>query len=185
MGIDPKLEPRCSPEEADYLVDKLDKGKEKPKPVLTLAVWLAVAKQPVVWGMALCTVIKGFGEPVFLTYVPQYLVTQHNFDLKSAGLIGSLPLLSGWIGNLVGGVYMDGLHLGQLGSFKFKPWRFADVRRFTHMTSAVYGLICTWILAAGAGPGVCKHRHLPSLFSPAAHLADGFGARCCCAQASS
>ena len=67
VGIDPKLEPRCSPEEADYLVDKLDKGKEKPKPVLTLAVWLAVAKQPVVWGMALCTVIKGFGEPVFLT----------------------------------------------------------------------------------------------------------------------
>ena len=116
--------------------------------------------------------------------VPQYLVTQHNFDLKSAGLIGSLPLLSGWIGNLVGGVYMDGLHLGQLGSYKFKPWRFAQVRRFTHMTSAVYGLICTWILAAGAGPGVCKHRHLPSLFSPAAHLADGFGARCC-AQASS
>ena len=48
-------------------MDKLDKGKEKPKPVLTLAVWLAVAKQPVVWGMALCTVIKGFGEPVFLT----------------------------------------------------------------------------------------------------------------------
>ena len=118
--------------------------------------------------------------------VPQYLVTQHNFDLKSAGLIGSLPLLSGWIGNLVGGVYMDGLHLGQLGSYKFKPWRFAQVRRFTHMTSAVYGLICTWILAAGAGPGVCKHRHLPSLFSPAAHLADGFGARArCCAQASS
>lgn len=90
--------------------------------------------------MALCTIIKGFGEPVFLTYVPQYLVTQQNFDLQSAGLLSSLPLFSGWFGALCGGVLADGLHQGRLGPLTFSPWGFAKVRRVTHMGGATWAL---------------------------------------------
>lgn len=81
VGIDPKKTARCSAEEAEYLVDKGDKKQEDSpenisgdegfpaKQEFSWTVWFAVLRQPVVWGMALTTVIKGFGEPVFLTYV--------------------------------------------------------------------------------------------------------------------
>ena len=45
----------------------------------------------------------GMGKPVFLTYVPQYLVTQLGFDLKSAGLVSSLPFLANSGGSLFAG----------------------------------------------------------------------------------
>ena len=61
-------------------------------------------------GMALFTVISGLGKPVFLTYVPQYLVTQLDFDIKSAGLLGSLPYLSNAGAHLIAGPLADKLH---------------------------------------------------------------------------
>ena len=42
----------------------------------------------------LCVALVFTRCQVFLTYVPQYLVTQQGFDLESAGLLGSLPFLA-------------------------------------------------------------------------------------------
>ena len=104
VGIDPMQEPLCSREEAEYLVDALDKGKaKKPQQEFSFTVWFAVLRQKVVWGMALTTVINGLGTPALLTYVPQYLVTQLGFDIKSMGWVSGLPFYAGWLGTLVGG----------------------------------------------------------------------------------
>ena len=86
--------------------------------------------------------------------VPQYLVTQKGFDLKSAGLLASLPLFSGFAGSVSGGLLMDGLHLGKVGPFTFTPVRNGNVRRGTHLAQAVYALGCTWVLATAPGPAL-------------------------------
>ena len=106
-------EPLCSREEAEYLVDALDKGKaKKPQQEFSFTVWFAVLRQKVVWGMALTTVINGLGTPALLTYVPQYLVTQLGFDIKSMGWISGLPFYAAWLGTLVGGCKCSSSLLG-------------------------------------------------------------------------
>ena len=77
VGIDPMQEPLCSREEAEYLVDALDKGKaKKPQQEFSFTVWFAVLRQKVVWGMALTTVINGLGKP--MTAGPRRVLVKKN-----------------------------------------------------------------------------------------------------------
>lgn len=105
------------------------------------SLWVAILRQPVVLGLAATTFIDGFGKPVFLTYVPQYLVTQQGFDLESAGALSSLPFLALWLGTLVGGVLADYLHNGPL------RWSNVAVRRFMVVMPQVNYAACGVLLA--------------------------------------
>jgi MFS family permease len=88
VGIIPAEVARCSKAEADYLSGN-DAKKPPPPPAAAMAsageaeeeaedeqdgpppfdmeIWWNVVKQPVVWGMALFTILDGMGKPVFLT----------------------------------------------------------------------------------------------------------------------
>ena len=61
-------------------------AEEEAERKFGLKVYLAVLRQPVVLGLACTTVVDGFGKPVFLTYVPQYLVRfySHNHIIMTA-----------------------------------------------------------------------------------------------------
>lgn len=141
VGIVPSMESRCSKAEAAYLSGE-SSSSDGPPP-FDLTIWWSVVKQPVVWGMALFTVIDGMGKPVFLTYVPQYLVTQLDFDISSAGAISALPFLANSLGSILAGVLADRLHIQGISNVFIR-------RVFTMGPQLVY-MIAALFLANGVG----------------------------------
>jgi ACS family glucarate transporter-like MFS transporter len=77
VGIEPREVPRCSQAERQYLTG----SESPPTKEFDMMVWWTTVKQPVVWGMALTTVIEGFGKPVFLTYVSRHIITACAFGI--------------------------------------------------------------------------------------------------------
>jgi hypothetical protein len=163
VGIIPSEVARCSKEEAAYLEGKradAQQGQQDGPPPFDLTIWWAMVKQPVVWGMTLYTVISGIGKPVFLTYVPQYLVTQLNFDIKSAGFLASLPFLSNAAAHLVAGTLGDKLHRDGMSN--------VTIRRMFTMGPQVIYMVVAVLLANGVGP------YLAILLLILAQFGEGF-----------
>ena len=151
VGIVPGEVARCSKAEAAYLTgDDIDQSaqaagdEQDGPPPFDLTIWWNVVKQPVVWGMALFTVLDGMGKPVFLTYIPQYLVTQLNFDITSAGAVAGLPFLANSVGSILAGVLADRLHYRGMSNVLIR-------RIFTMVPQLVY-MISALLLANGIGP---------------------------------
>lgn len=174
VGIIPGEVARCSEEEAKYLSDSRQAAEngapaEGPPP-FSFTIWLAVLRQPVVWGMTLFTVLDGappglacrmitaiegrlngsganlfagMGKPVYLTYVVQYLVTELDFDIESAGAIGSLPFMANFCGSLIAGFLADHLHNKGLSNVL--------VRRIFTMIPQVIYMLSALLLANGIG----------------------------------
>lgn len=63
---------------------------------------MRVLKKNCVKGLMLTTFLDGFGTPIFLSYLPQYMVTQLNMDVADAALMASLPLFGSLGGTLLG-----------------------------------------------------------------------------------
>jgi ACS family glucarate transporter-like MFS transporter len=116
---------------------------ESASPPATFGVetYLRILKQPAVWGLCITTFIDGLGTPIFLNYLPQYLVTQLHFPVGSAAAIASLPLLASWFGSLVSGVLAD-----WLVSPKGAGLSVITIRRAIYMGGRLYYAGCGLLL---------------------------------------
>jgi sugar phosphate permease len=69
--------------------------------------------RPIVRAMAVVTLVDfcyGWSLWVFLTWLPSYLSDARGFALKQMGLMASLPLLAGVVGDTLGGVVSDAIY---------------------------------------------------------------------------
>jgi MFS family permease len=78
---------------------------------------------------------------VITTDVPQYLVTQLDFDITSAGAIGGLPFLANSCGSMLAGILADRLHYRGMSNVRIR-------RIFTMAPQLVY-MVAALFLASG------------------------------------
>lgn len=80
--------------------------------------WGTIFRAPNMWYIALGYCCFFFGTNFYLTWYPTYLREYRHLSLQSLGLLGSLPLIAGMIGDVVGGSVSDRL-LKRTGSARF------------------------------------------------------------------
>ncbi len=69
--------------------------------------WRTISRSPNMWFIALGYCCFFFGTNFYLTWYPTYLREYRQLSLQALGLIGSLPLLAGMTGDVVGGYLSD------------------------------------------------------------------------------
>jgi sugar phosphate permease len=80
--------------------------------------WGILLRSPNMWAIMCAYFTYVYCLYIFLTWLPSYLVEFRHFTLLKVGLLASLPLLAGVVGNTVGGLATDWL-LNKTGSTKF------------------------------------------------------------------
>jgi sugar phosphate permease len=71
------------------------------------APWKIILRSPNMWYIAASYGCFFYGTYFFLTWYPTYLQEYRHFTLKSLGLVASLPLFAGMVGDIVGGSLSD------------------------------------------------------------------------------
>jgi len=71
------------------------------------APWKRIFGSPNMWYISLGYSCFFFGTNFYLTWYPTYLREHRNLTLQALGLIGSLPLLAGMLGDVTGGSLSD------------------------------------------------------------------------------
>jgi sugar phosphate permease len=71
--------------------------------------WSVVLQSPNMWAIMLAYFTYIYCLWIFLTWLPTYLVEARHFDLIKVGILASLPLFAGVVGDTVGGVVTDWL----------------------------------------------------------------------------
>lgn len=79
------------------------------------APWAAILRSPNMWYIALGYCCFFFGTNFYLTWYPTYLREYRHLTVQALGILGSLPLLAGMLGDVVGGSLSD-LLLKRTGS---------------------------------------------------------------------
>ena len=69
--------------------------------------WKTILGSPNMWFIAFGYCCFFFGTNFYLTWYPTYLREHRHLTLQALGLIGSLPLVAGMLGDLVGGSLSD------------------------------------------------------------------------------
>jgi MFS transporter, ACS family, glucarate transporter len=69
--------------------------------------WGAILSSPTVWTLALMYFCYAWCLVIYQDWFPKYLYSHFKVDLKTMGLLASLPLLAGVVGDLVGGWASD------------------------------------------------------------------------------
>ena len=69
--------------------------------------WATICRSPNMWYIALGYCCFFFGTNFYLTWYPTYLREHRHLTLQALGIIGSLPLFAGMLGDLVGGSLSD------------------------------------------------------------------------------
>ncbi|MBI4888371.1 MAG: MFS transporter [Acidobacteria bacterium] len=77
--------------------------------------WRTISRSSNMWFIALGYCCFFFGTNFYLTWYPTYLREYRQLSLQALGLIGSLPLLAGMTGDVVGG-YLSDVLLKRTGS---------------------------------------------------------------------
>ncbi|WP_426106761.1 MFS transporter [Massilia sp. TSP1-1-2] len=85
---------------------QLDQASEGA-PGSSFAAWRALFRHRATWGMMLGFFGSVYLNWVYLTWLPGYLRTARHMDLKSAGLVASIPFLCGFAGALIAGWASD------------------------------------------------------------------------------
>jgi len=80
--------------------------------------WKTILGSPNMWFIAFGYCCFFFGTNFYLTWYPTYLREYRHVSLQSLRILGSLPLLAGMVGDLVGGSLSD-LVLRRTGNAKF------------------------------------------------------------------
>lgn len=120
---------------------------EGPPPVFDVPTYIRIAKQVPVWGMCVTTFLDGLGTPIFLSYLPQYLVTQLKFPVGAAAAIASLPLFASLSGNLLSGWIADWLIFE-------KGLKAVTVRKILYMGPRCYYALCGVLLTMSPSPSL-------------------------------
>lgn len=76
--------------------------------------WATICRSSNMWYIALGYCCFFFGTNFYLTWYPTYLREYRHLTLQALGIIGSLPLLAGMLGDVVGG-YLSDLLLTRTG----------------------------------------------------------------------
>jgi sugar phosphate permease len=69
--------------------------------------WATICRSPNMWYIALGYCCFFFGTNFYLTWYPTYLREHRHLTLQALGIYGSLPLLAGMLGDVVGGSLSD------------------------------------------------------------------------------
>ncbi|MDR3564198.1 MAG: MFS transporter [Negativicutes bacterium] len=86
-------------------IDLINHGKSQNKaPKLAMSQLL---KSKNMWALCLGYFCYNYSLWIFLTWLPTYLVTARGFTIMSMGLVASLPLFAGTIGDTLGGWLSD------------------------------------------------------------------------------
>lgn len=72
--------------------------------------WKSILGSPNMWYIALGYCCFFFGTNFYLTWYPTYLREYRHMTLQALGIMGSIPLLVGMVGDLVGGGLTDALY---------------------------------------------------------------------------
>lgn len=71
--------------------------------------WKQILLAPNMWFVALAYACFFFGTNFYLTWYPTYLREHRHLSLVSLGLLGSVPLFAGMVGDLFGGALSDAI----------------------------------------------------------------------------
>jgi hypothetical protein len=121
---------------------------------LSFAEWRSLFRNRTMWGMMLGFSGINYTAWLYLAWLPGYLQTAYNLDLKSTGMMAAIPFLFGAAGMLINGFVTDWLVKG--------------------------GMAPSGAVKSASSPGCCVRLHLPLLY-PMPHLngsgvADWYGA---------
>jgi len=72
--------------------------------------WKIIFGSPNMWYIAAGYGCFFYGTYFFLTWFPTYLLEYRHLSLKSLGIVASLPLLAGMVGDIAGGSLTDGVY---------------------------------------------------------------------------
>jgi sugar phosphate permease len=89
-----------------------------PNTMRLSAPWKRIFSSPNMWYISLGYSCFFFGTNFYLTWYPTYLREHRHLTLQALGLIGSLPLFAGMLGDLTGGTLSD-LFFKRTGNAKF------------------------------------------------------------------
>jgi sugar phosphate permease len=101
----PKDHPRVNKEELLLIYDTADEMNEttKKKPIP----WKFILRSRNMWAICAGYGCFFFGTNFYLTWYPTYLREYRGLSLLEMGLIGSLPLIAGMAGDVIGGSITD------------------------------------------------------------------------------
>jgi sugar phosphate permease len=85
---------------------RINEAKVEKKPKVP---WSTLLRNPNMWAIMLAYFTYVYCLWIFLSWLPSYLVDYRHFTLIKVGLLGSLPLWAGVIGDTVGGLATDWL----------------------------------------------------------------------------
>ncbi len=96
-----------------------DKGRINPPPISkqTNVPWGTLVRSPNMWAIMCAYFTYVYCLWIFLSWLPSYLVEARHFTLLKVGMLASLPLFAGVIGDTVGELATDSL-LKRTGSAK-------------------------------------------------------------------
>jgi sugar phosphate permease len=80
--------------------------------------WKTIFGSPNMWYIAAGYGCFFYGTYFFLTWFPTYLLEYRHLSIKSLGMVASLPLLAGMVGDIAGGSLTDGVYK-KTGRLKF------------------------------------------------------------------
>ena len=95
-----------SAEEIHYLQAGSVASRKEP---ISFKEWRGLFKQRTMWGMMIGFSGINYTAWLYLAWLPGYLQTTYNLDLKSTGLLSAIPFLFGAAGMLLNGFVVDAL----------------------------------------------------------------------------
>jgi sugar phosphate permease len=100
-----------NPAELETIRGRGPNGQINPPPVAeqTQVPWGTLLRSPNMWAIMLAYFTYVYCLWIFLTWLTKYLIDVRHFTLLKGGLLASLPLWAGVIGDTVGGLATDGL----------------------------------------------------------------------------
>jgi sugar phosphate permease len=107
----PEDHPMVNREELEVIRGVGADGNINPPPVAerTQVPWGTLLRSPNMWAIMLAYFCYVYCLWIFLTWLTKYLIDVRHFTLLKGGLLASLPLWAGVIGDTVGGLATDGL----------------------------------------------------------------------------
>ncbi|MBP2195592.1 MFS transporter [Pantoea cypripedii] len=97
---------KLSAEEIHYLQAGSVASRKEP---ISFAEWRGLFKQRTMWGMMIGFSGINYTAWLYIAWLPGYLQSTYNLDLKSTGLLAAIPFLFGAAGMLLNGYVVDAL----------------------------------------------------------------------------
>ncbi|MBV9231781.1 MAG: MFS transporter, partial [Chloroflexi bacterium] len=72
--------------------------------------WRKVLLSKDIWALSITQFIYGYTFWIYLTWLPTYLTTARHFSFVQLGIVASLPLFGGVLGDVVGGWASDAIY---------------------------------------------------------------------------